>query len=212
VVRARCEQLAQLYASGSEDERRERIISPYDEKQSILALHRPVTMIARIFGSRRHPGLLSFDDAQQTHQRELGVVGKGREGNGGKDKIEQTDLQTQIRLDRSTRTPLHNAFYTSEFGLKALTFSGSISGWLNCTSIEGVEGGPSYSLLLLLAGLYLLDQVGGNKSTGKGQCACEIMTLLINNLEFSRVIWQSWLEHLDLLMFYSESAESEVEK
>lgn len=166
-------------------------------------------MIARIFGSRSRPGLLSFDDAQQLERGRQGVVDKRRVGSGGRNKIEQTDLQMQIRLDRQTRTVLNDAFYASEFGLKDLAFYGSINGWLNCTPIEGIEGEPSYSLLLLLAGLYMLDQVGGNKSTGKGQCACEIASLAINDLEFSRVTWQSWLEHLDMLMFYSENAEDQ---
>jgi hypothetical protein len=188
---------------------RERIASPHDKKQALIALRSPVTMIARIFGSRHRPGLLSFDDARQVKQEKRE---KRQAWNEDGDTIEQTDLHTQIRLDRQTRTALRNAFYASEFGLKALTFYGSISGWLNCTAIEGIEGEPSYSLLLLLAGLSMLDQVGGNKSTGKGQCTCEITTLAMNNLEFSNELWQSWLEHLDMLMLYSENAESQEEE
>ena len=212
VVRARCEQLARLYTFESDSEMRERITSPHDKKRASLAIRSSVTMIARIFGSRNRPGLLSFDDAHQLEREGQGAADKRRIGNGGGDKIEQTDLQMQVRLDRQTRTVLNDAFYASEFGPKNFTFYGSISGWLNCTAIEGIEGEPSYSLLLLLAGLYMLDQVGGNKSTGKGQCTCEIATLSINDLGFSRAVWQSWLEHLDMLMFYSENAEDQGEE
>lgn len=212
VVRTRCEQLARLYTFGSDGETRERIGSPHDKKQALMALRSPVTMIARIFGSRNRPGLLAFDDAQQVEQERRESAGKRKVENGDGDTIEQTDLQIQVRLDRQTRTALRDAFYASEFGLKALAFYGSISGWLNCTAIEGIKGEPSYSLLLLLAGLYMLDQVGGNKSTGKGQCTCEITTLAMNNLEFPSEIWQSWLEHLDMLMFYSENAEGQEEE
>ncbi len=211
VVRTRCEQLARIYTLEDNSEAHTSTTNPHDKKQALMAISSPVTMIARIFGSRNRPGLLSFDDAQQLAYKEMGHKSEKQAGSEG-NKVEQTDIQMQIRLDRRTRTVLHDAFYVSEFGLKNLTFYGSISGWLNCTAVEGIEGEPSYSLLLLLAGLCMLDQVGGNKSTGKGQCVCEITTLSINNLEFSSAAWQSWLEHLDMLMFYSENAEGQEEE
>lgn len=211
VVRAHCEQLARLYTFGNDSEMRQRIASPHDEKQALVTMRGPVTMIARIFGSRNRPGLLSFDDARQLEQEKQGDAGKQWIYGRGRDRVEQTVLHMQMRLDRQTRTALGDAFYASEFGLKDLRFYGSICGWLNCTAIEGIEGEPSYSLLLLLAGLHMLDQVGGNKSTGKGQCVCEITDLSINKVEFSNATWRSWLEHLDMLMFYSENAEFQEE-
>ncbi len=209
IIRANCEQLARLYTFKDDNEMRTSIASPHDGKQALVAIYGPVTMITRIFGSRTRPGLLSFDDARQSGPQGFDNR-KWRYDEGG-DGLEQTDLHMQIRLDRRTRTTGSDVFYTSEFGLRNLTFYGNISGWLNCTAIEGIEGGPSYSLLLLLAGLYMLDQLGGSKSTGKGQCACEITGLSINNIEFPNATWLSWLEHLDMLMFYSENVGSEEE-
>ena len=132
----------------------------------------------------------------------------------GRYKNIQVDVYTQVRLDRLTRTPVRTegggALYTSEFGVCHLTFEGSISGWLTCTpiSILTTEAGttpqdlPTYSLLLLLAGLHLVERLGGNKSAGKGQCRCEITRLLLNKHEYAQSQWRSWLEHLDELAYY----------
>lgn len=212
VMRANCEQLARLYTFEDDSEMRQRIVSPHDDKQALVAMHGPVTMITRIFGSRNRPGLLSFDDARLLGREKQGDDDKKWMDDKEGDKVEQTGLHMQVRLDRRTRTPVSDVFYTSEFGLRNLIFYGSISGWLNCTAIEDIEDGPSYSLLLLLAGSYMLDRLGGNKSTGKGQCACEITSLSINAVELPNATWQSWLEHLDMLMFYSENAGSAEEE
>jgi hypothetical protein len=55
----------------------------------------------------------------------------------------------------------------------------------------------------LLAGLSLLERLGGNKSTGKGQCCCKIDIVMLNGNELERTRWQAWLEHLDALSFYT---------
>ncbi len=197
VVREQCEQLAHFYTLKDDSEMRPQIASSYDEKQALASLLGPVAMVERIFGSRNRPGLLFFDDARQYDDKE-------QEQSKDKYRSVQTDLCMQVPLDRLTRTAVPGALRTSEFGLKELVVYGSICGWLTCTALAGIEGEPSYSLLLLLAGLYMLAQLGGSKSIGKGQCVCEITRLSINNREFSNAVWLSWLEHLDMLMFYSE--------
>jgi hypothetical protein len=66
---------------------------------------------------------------------------------------------------------------------------------------------PTYSLLLLLAGLQIISRLGGNKSTGKGQCECMITQLKVNDKDCS-ASWPSWLDHLDDLTLYSDRLES----
>src|SRR6266700_1398594 len=72
--------------------------------------------LARIFGSQNHPGRLYFEDAHQTieakreYDEEAQNAEKGKRENDnledGKGKYLniQTDLYTQVRLDRLTRT------------------------------------------------------------------------------------------------------------
>ena len=108
-----------------------------------------------------------------------------------------------MRLDRPTRTAVPGALYTSEFGTKCLTFQGTISGWLECELISKESDAPTYSLLLLLAGLLLLERIGGNKSTGKGQCQCTITSLRVGKRDYTEQQWSTWLNQLDTLSYYS---------
>ncbi len=131
----------------------------------------------------------------------------------------QTDLYTQVRLNRPTRTAVQGALYTSEFGVRKMVFQGSIIGGLECLPISaeidetfsGKDDEPTYSLLLLLAGLHMLERLGGNKSTGKGECRCTITQLKINNATFTdKTQWENWLEHLNVLSYYSLMLQEEA--
>lgn len=107
-----------------------------------------------------------------------------------------------------TRTATSGALYTSEFGTRELTFKGSILGWLECTAIDVLglrnerhpDETPTYSLLLLLAGLRMVKRLGGNKSTGKGYCECKLSSVKINGHDADN--WTGWLEQLDELTNY----------
>lgn len=197
IVREHCERLERMYSEQVPD-LSELIASPHDARKALLALGYRTTMISRIFGSHSHPGYLFFEDARQDDKE------KEQFAKGGV----QTDLYTQVRLDRPTRTAVPGALYTSEFGVRDVKLHGDIHGWIQCTSIKGIEQGPTYSLLLLLAGLSLVDRIGGNKSTGKGKCHCEIKSVTIGELppEQPSLDWQSWFEHLDLLADYATKA------
>lgn len=209
VLREHCERLTRLFEV--DEEMYDSIASPHDEKKALWSQGRPSTMLTRIFGSSITPGLLFFDDARQNEDAKRAYDSKEREGRGrdsgkGKYKNAQIDLSTQVRIDRPTHTAVHSALYTSEFGTKDLTFKGTISGWLECIAIEDVENSPTYSLLLLLTGLHLLHRIGGNRSVGKGQCICEITDLKRGKTVYKKEQWQSWLDHLDNLSYYSSSS------
>jgi CRISPR/Cas system CMR subunit Cmr4 (Cas7 group RAMP superfamily) len=208
-LRMHCEGLSQLYEQADED-MRERIDSPHEMKKALWDIGNRLTMITRIFGSQQHPGHLFFDDAHQTKQDKQQYDSGEKDGKGKYQRL-QTDLYTQVRLHRTTRTAVSGALYTSEFGIKGFMFKGSIIGWLECMPVETLNDEPTYSLLLLLAGLYMLDRLGGNRSTGKGQCSCKITQLLINGNSYTETQWKSWLDHLDVLSYYSMLVESQEE-
>lgn len=203
-LRMHCEGLSRMYEVVDE-EMQERIDSPHELKKALWGMGNRITMVTRIFGSQHRPGHLFFDDARQS-----GDAQKEYDSKDEKRKYQrlQTDLYTQVRLDRPTRTAVPGALYTSEFGTRGFTFQGNITGWLDCIPIEELGNEPTYSLLLLLAGLHALVRLGGNRSTGKGKCSCHIKQLLINGETDTGSHWKSWLDHLDALSSYSMLAAS----
>lgn len=207
VVRERCEQLARLFEELDED-MRGRIADPHEEKIALLnGFSRVTTMVTRIFGSHIQPGHLFFDDARQDEDA-INEYDGIEDHEKGRYRNLQLDHYTQVRINRLTRTAVPGALYTSEFGLKDLQFHGSISGWLQCTPIDGQPENPTYSLLLLLTGLHMVDRLGGNKSTGKGQCECKITRVKMGEKEYTIEQWQAWFDQLEALSLYSSDAET----
>jgi CRISPR/Cas system CSM-associated protein Csm3 (group 7 of RAMP superfamily) len=208
VVREHCEQLARFL--GAEDGKQLRIGSPHVSRDAQAALQgysEKVPIITRIFGSQTYPGRLFFEDARQT---ELDFW-DGKDINELEDKGKYSSLQvsiaTQVRLDRLTRTAVRHALYTSEFGIRDLRFQGCIRGVLECfpLPLDQVEKEvPTYSLLLLLAGLLMVEHMGANKSSGKGKCGLQINQLTIGDTTYSESEWQSWMDILELLALYTE--------
>jgi CRISPR/Cas system CMR subunit Cmr4 (Cas7 group RAMP superfamily) len=223
VVRETCEQLARFYED-SDVKMRDRMLSPHDKEIVLKDLGAEPTLITRIFGSQIRPGRLCFNDAQQ--QAKDDKERYGIKGEPMRYKEMQTDLYTQVRLNRPTRTAVRGALYSSEFGVRKMVFHGSIIGGLECIPIspkldemfagEGDE--PTYALLLLLAGLYMVERLGGNKSTGKGECRFTITQIKINDTTFvptettsgSVKPWENWLKHLNVLSYYSLMLQEEA--
>ncbi len=207
VLREKCEQLACFC---SIDEKKAN--SPHDKLTALQDLGVPPTMVTRIFGSHMLPGHLFFEDACQSEagKQEYDEASAGKKGKGRYQNLQVT-AYTQVRLDRPTRIAVPGALYTSEFGARNMKVEGSITGSLTCLPMLSTTGEtPTYSLLLLLAGLHLLDQLGGNKSTGKGQCLCTIQQVMLNDKELEKAHWQGWLENLGELALYTEAQEEET--
>lgn len=194
VLREHCEHLCRFYLPN------EPVTSPHDPYATLAQFGKAPTLISRIFGSPLYPGGLRFNDARQ--EEETRTIYKDI----------QTSISTQVRIDRMTRTAANEALYTSEFGTRYLVFEGTIKGLLNCTPVEElavtVQGKeiytltPTYSLLILLAGLLMVERLGGNKSTGKGQCRCSVMNVLLDRHKCTKGLWQSWIERMDMLKDY----------
>lgn len=207
VLRERCEQLARSYMQNTQA--KQRIASPHNAEVALLNLGRKPTMIARIFGTQNVPGSLFFDDAIQSEKDALIEIDQYKEL--------QVGVYTQVRIDRPTHTAVPGALYTSEFGTKDTVFNGVIQGWLSCIPVDGsgitidriphTDLAPTYSSLLLLAGLQLVDRLGGNKSTGKGQCKCMVMRVAMYGENCPETLWKSWLRQLNVLDGYQEALE-----
>jgi CRISPR/Cas system CSM-associated protein Csm3 (group 7 of RAMP superfamily) len=221
VIREKCEQLARLYELDSAVQAT--LSTPHVTANALQDLGPRQTMITRLFGSQMRPGRLYFDDAHQSDADKAEYDGQDPDDRQRLKKYQnlQVDVSTQVRLDRPTRTAVPGALYTSEFGAREMKVQGSIVGVVDCFPIESnidafftsepAPAGPAtYSLLLLLAGLSLLERLGGNKSTGKGQCSCDIKKVMLDGKELKVERWHSWMEHLDALAFYTLVQEEEA--
>jgi hypothetical protein len=62
--------------------------------------------------------------------------------------------------------------YTSEFTARGLEFVGRVSGWLMATPCSADTG--YYEVNLLLAGLRLVETLGGGRSRGAGHCQIKL--------------------------------------
>jgi CRISPR/Cas system CSM-associated protein Csm3 (group 7 of RAMP superfamily) len=212
VVREHCEQLARFL--GAEDSERLRIGSPHVTRDAQAALQgygEKVPIITRIFGSQAYAGRLFFEDARQIEPEfwdGKDIISEPEDK--GKYSSLQVDVSTQVRLDRLTRTAVQHALYTSEFGIRDLQFKGCIRGVLECFPLpleQTARETPTYSLLLLLAGLLMVERMGANKSSGKGKCSFKITQLTIGDTTYDEGEWQSWMDQLESLAFYKYTEE-----
>lgn len=193
-LREHCEQLCRFYLPHLP------IASPHDAYATLAQFGKAPTPISRIFGSPLYPGTLRFNDARQTEETYTLFQDM------------QTSILTQVRINRLTRTAVDEALFSSEFGLQALRFAGTIKGQLNCTPVEKLTETvqaeesdvpkPTYSLLVLLAGLLMIERIGGNKSTGKGQCNCAIQQVVLDGQPCAEQRWRSWIGQLEVLQNY----------
>ena len=210
VVREHCEQLARFL--GAEDNEHLHIGSPHvmrDARAALQGYSEQIPIITRIFGSQARAGRLFFEDARQIEA--IIAFWDGRDvlnepEDRGKYSSLQVDVSTQVRMDRLTRTAVPHALYTSEFGIRDLQFKGSIRGILECFPLALYEGEgevPTYSLLLLLMGLLIVERMGANKSSGKGKCSFKITSLTVGEQSYSESDWQLWLDQLENLTLYT---------
>jgi CRISPR/Cas system CMR subunit Cmr4 (Cas7 group RAMP superfamily) len=199
VLREQCEYLCHFYAHG--DQARRRVPSPHDTYAALAELSGMPTLISRTFGSAIHPCGLFFSDARQPpNMPEIQKTYKSM----------QTSTFTQVRIDRLSGIAVDEALYTSQFGIPDLTFLGNITGQLDDPLLADLAHDmsdeeepytltPTSSLLLLLAGLLLIERMGGNKSTGKGACQCTVTKLVLDRRLCPEEDWQGWLANLDVL-------------
>jgi CRISPR/Cas system CSM-associated protein Csm3 (group 7 of RAMP superfamily) len=195
VLRERCEQLGRLFKL--------KTYEPHTEDSALRQANADVTIIDRIFGSHFHPAHLYFDDlALSEEDRALFKPTGARTDDSVKHRefrARQTENRTQVTLSRVTNTAERQRLFTSEYGIRSLSFTGQIVGVLAGFPLP--SGGPgTYSLLLLVAALASLDgdRIGGNKSTGAGKVDCEVENFEIEGESHTVTALLQQLDDLEL--------------
>ncbi len=167
-------------------------------------------IVCRIFGA---PGgrydeavALYWDNAYLTEDLSRAAGQKKGKAAGG---LRLSYARTQVGMSRRRGVAYEGFLFTSEFAAKGLTFQTQLSGHLPLTSVFG-EPGRYYELILLIAGLKLVNSLGGNTSQGAGRCRLK----LPNNIHVrskehgAEDLSQDWLvERLDLLELYKDEIE-----
>ena len=169
VVRDGCERVARLF---------DLEVSNPHAPRDLEEFKPPASPLVALFGSRTRPGTLFFDDATLTEEWRALFQDERDSQRTPTFQRWQVQERTQVSLGRLTRTAQPGRLFTSEHGIPGLTFEGEIAGVITDYSTE--VGKPSLALILLLAGLQLVDCLGGNRSAGAGRCWLEIGSLTVN--------------------------------
>lgn len=191
VLREKCEQLAQLFDL-------DEVVSPHDEQNAWAGIHR-LSIVDQVFGNRFNPGEIYFENAVMSDKWK-----KSLKDYKQKSMHFQIETRTQTSVSRILGTAREKALYQSEFGVKDLTFNGSIYGQLS--GIQ-VSGDLLYPTVLLVISLYFFQRIGANKSTGMGKFLIEVASLKINckNQQIENII--GYIEDFGL---YRELREEET--
>jgi CRISPR-associated protein Csx10 len=143
--------------------------------------HPELCLVCRVFGT---PGGndptgrgLSWHDARLTTQWQTATTTQDRSKAW---PMGQTTVRTQVQLSRARGMAAEDRLYTSEFTAHGLEFVGQVSGWLK--AFHSIEKGY-YELNLLLAGLRLVETLGGARSRGAGRCRIELPPQVIVRAE-----------------------------
>jgi len=119
-------------------------------------------LVCRVFGAPGRGSTLHWQDARLV--QDYRNVFAGDETN----RQAQFYTRTQVQLSRALGIAAPDHLFTSEFAIENLRFESAITGWLDVTPIAGEEAGGGYELLLLLAGLQLVNTLGSGSSRGAG--------------------------------------------
>jgi CRISPR/Cas system CSM-associated protein Csm3 (group 7 of RAMP superfamily) len=117
--------------------------------------------------------------------------------------------RTQVGLSRRRGVAREGLLFTDEFAAEKLTFQTSISGYLPLTAVLD-EPGRYYELILLVAGLKLVEAIGGSTSRGAGRCRLILpdeVHVTSDDREESTLEVPWLLDRLELLELYKEQVE-----
>ena len=168
-VRERCERLARMFGL--------MVTSPHAPEG--LDEFRPNSSpVYALFGSRRQDGTLFFDDAKLNSESRDFFRPQHAPRLKAAYRRWQVQERTQVSLSRLTRTARPGALFTREYGIRGLAFDGRIYGVVEDLSLPGQES--TFALVLLVAGLLMVDCLGGGRSTGAGRCAVSISSVRVN--------------------------------
>ncbi len=133
----------------------------------MCSAHTNPCLVCRVFGSPGRGSALRWQDARLTQAYK----------NIFADEITrraQFYTRTQVQLSRTLGVAAPDHLFTGELTIENLTFESAITGWLDVTPIAGDDRNGGYELLLLLAGLRLVNTLGGGNSRGSGHCVIHL--------------------------------------
>jgi CRISPR/Cas system CSM-associated protein Csm3 (group 7 of RAMP superfamily) len=172
-----------------------RDVSEFTDRSDIITL---------IFGSRFQPGTLFFDDARLCDEDRTFFRPSLDDTSF---MTQQTETRTQVSLSRLTGTAQRKLLFSTEYGVPEVYFEGCVYGRLGGVSL--IEGTTTYSLILLLAALRSLEQIGGNKSTGAGRVTCAITGLAVDGTDQTQAV-DDYLALLPEFEYYSLAEEEDT--
>ena len=192
-MRRSCEQLAKSLGL--------RVCNP-PQPACMCSAARPACLVCRVFGNPGQPGTLHWRDARlpETYREAF-----------EQNKPAQFYGRTQIQLSRALGIASPGKLFTSESTVENLEFETAVTGRLLYTPIDDeVPGG--YEMLLLLAGLKLINTVGGGASRGAGWISCNLPeTIKIGSAKdsWTEVDWKKILKNLEWLETFEPEATNE---
>ena len=192
-VREACERLAAaqgLYACRP----------PYPQK--MCGQNREPCIVCCIFGTPggRHDESLGlhWDNAYLTEEWQQAAEG-----------LPLSYPRTQVGMSRRRGVASEGLLFTDEFAAEGLTFRTRISGHVPLTAVLD-EPGRYYELILLLAGLRMVESLGGSTSRGVGRCQIELpkeVTVEAEGWEQGTIEVAWALNRLELLELYKDQVE-----
>ncbi len=156
---------------------------------SMCSAHKDRCLVCRVFGAPGRASTLYWHDANLN--RDFRPIFE-------KSNLDyQVYSRTQVQLSRALGTARPDHLFTSEFAIEGLCFESKVTGFLEATPINGDESAGGYELLLLLAGLRLVDRLGGGASRGAGWCTVKLPDEV--KVDGNPISWQKVLNNLDKL-------------
>ncbi len=157
-------------------------------------------LVCRVFGTPGRGSELRWQDARLVKEyRDLFAGDEAR-------RQAQVYERTQVQLSRRLGTAAPDRLFTSEFALENLRFESAITGWLDVTPIAGEDATGGYELLLLLAGLRLVNTLGSGSSRGAGHCAIHLPEQV--TIGATEVLVTDVLANLDRLGAFAQEAQN----
>ena len=133
-------------------------------------------LMATIFGSPSSEGSLFWDDAAPVIDPALEEATRGQ----GNVAAFPPPHRTRVSMSRHTGTAERGRLFSLEHAPEGLIFQGRVHGWVGGPHVGPM--GVCAGVPLLVAGLLLVDRMGGARGGGFGRCRVTIPELRVNNL------------------------------
>lgn len=148
IIRQSCEKLSRTCGF---DEPSDPHQSDLMEQQSFVPFSQMASPVDRLFGTKYEPGGLFFRDAHLKNDQ---------------DDMPEKIVRNRTALYRVLKTARDKQLFSTEYAPPDIFYT-EIDGWHNdLASLD--DDYPPYAYCLLIAGILMVERIGGDKSTGAG--------------------------------------------